>query len=520
MTRRAAAHEAGSPGGCKPQNCHLHTTMNSLHFPLSIVLTALLFAFSPVAVRAQAPGIVSYQGQITANGTSYSGTGQFRFIIWRDGPPVTLWSHDGTSAGGEMPASAVALPVTDGLFSVGMGDTAVPGMALAVPAGIFQSAGLRVRIWFSDGVAEPALVADHAITSVGYALFAAGVADGSITVGKIASGAVTSAQLADDITVENLRIASGALETVTLDAAAGAGQGALFTLRNGFGTPTFLLDADTASRGSALVLREMNQVETVHLQSSTGAGLGARLDMKNGFARTTISANADSGGRAGVIAVYNNDEKLAVVMDGDEGNGAGGVLTVHDAGGSQRARLDGQGTNGGGALELFKADGTKSVSISADIVGEGRVTTQVLEITGGADFAENFDIQSADTRPGMIVSIDPEHPGELTISRSAYDRTVAGVVSGAGGVKPGLMMGQRGTRADGAHPVALTGRVYCLVDADHGAIAPGDLITTSDTPGHGMKAADHTLSPGTIIGKAMTGLSSGRGLVLVLVSLQ
>jgi hypothetical protein len=494
--------------------------MNSLRRLLFFILTPLLLAVPSTAVRAQAPGIVSYQGRITHNGVSYTGAGHFRFIIWRDGPPATLWSHDNTSAGGVMPSTAVELPVTDGLFSVGMGDTAVPGMVLAVPAGIFQTAGLRVRVWFSDGVAEPALVADHAITSVGYALFAAGVADGSITAGKIANGAVTSAQLANDITVSNLRIADGALETVTLDAATGAGQGAMVTLRNGFGTPTFVLDADTASRGSALLLREMNQVETVSLQSSTGAGLGARLDMKNGFARTTISANADSGGRAGVIAVYNNDEKLAVVMDGDEGNGAGGVLAVYDAGGGQRARLDGQGANGGGALELFKADGTKTVSISADISGEGRVTTQVLEITGGADFAENFDIPSTDARPGMLVSIDPAHPGELIISSKAYDCTVAGVVSGAGGVKPGLMMGQRGTKADGLHPVALTGRVYCLVDADHGAVAPGDLITTSDTPGHGMRADDAARRQGAIIGKAMTGLSSGKGLVLVLVSLQ
>ena len=68
--------------------------------------------------------------------------------------------------------------------------------------------------------------------------------------------------------------------------------------------------------------------------------------------------------------------------------------------------------------------------------------------------------------------------------------------------------------------MALTGRVYALVDAEQGAIVPGDLITTSATAGHGMKAGDPTRSHGAIIGKAMTGLSKGRGLVLVLVALQ
>ena len=33
----------------------------------------------------------------------------------------------------------------------------------------------------------------------------------------------------------------------------------------------------------------------------------------------------------------------------------------------------------------------------------------------------------------MIVSIDPNKPGELVLSREAYDHKVAGIVSGANG---------------------------------------------------------------------------------------
>jgi hypothetical protein len=83
-----------------------------------------------------------------------------------------------------------------------------------------------------------------------------------------------------------------------------------------------------------------------------------------------------------------------------------------------------------------------------------------------------------------------------------------------------MMMSQTGTLADGQHPVALSGRVYCWVDASRGAIKPGDLLTTSSTPGHAMKATNAARAQGAIIGKAMTGLKSGRGLVLVLVNLQ
>ena len=83
-----------------------------------------------------------------------------------------------------------------------------------------------------------------------------------------------------------------------------------------------------------------------------------------------------------------------------------------------------------------------------------------------------------------------------------------------------MTLQQPGTLADGKHPVALTGRVWCFVDADRGAVVPGDMLTTSDTPGHAMKVGDHGLAQGAIIGKAMTSLESGRGLVMVLVTLQ
>jgi len=96
---------------------------------------------------------------------------------------------------------------------------------------------------------------------------------------------------------------------------------------------------------------------------------------------------------------------------------------------------------------------------------------------------------------------------------------VAGVVSGAGGINPGLTLTQEGV-LEGGQNVALNGRVYALATAANGPIKPGDLLTTSDVPGHAMKATDNELSFGTVIGKAMSTLQEGEGLVLVLVNLQ
>lgn len=152
---------------------------------------------------------------------------------------------------------------------------------------------------------------------------------------------------------------------------------------------------------------------------------------------------------------------------------------------------------------------------------EGTVKCAELKITGGSDIAEPFDVLKEDVvKPGMVMSIDPDNPGKLRIAEEEYDHCVAGIVSGAGGISPGMIMGQEGSVADGEYPIAMTGRVYCWADASENSIQPGDLLTTSDNPGYAMKASDFTKAQGATIGKAMTSLDEGTGLVLVLVALQ
>src|SRR5215470_7739673 len=170
---------------------------------------------------------------------------------------------------------------------------------------------------------------------------------------------------------------------------------------------------------------------------------------------------------------------------------------------------------------LFGIYNPQANKVGLEIDGNMVVSVRVLQITGGADLSEKFDVlpgnnseSAEEIQPGMVVAIDPINPGKLRLSRRAYDRRVAGVISGAGGVQPGMKMGQEGTLADGKHPVALGGRVYVRVDATRGAVKPGDLLTTSATPGYAMKAANASKAQGAIIGKAMTGLKGGKGLVL------
>ena len=174
------------------------------------------------------------------------------------------------------------------------------------------------------------------------------------------------------------------------------------------------------------------------------------------------------------------------------------------------------------SLLTVKGTNTASGNIIADNIRvAGRVTTNALDITGGSDLAERFDIKpSTQLKPGMVVSIDPMNPGKLILSNQAYDTKVAGVISGANGVNPGLIMKQSNSIADGEHPVALAGRVWVWCDATSTQINVGDMLTTSSKLGSAMKASDPVKSRGAILGKAMTSLSSGEGFVLVLISLQ
>lgn len=261
-----------------------------------------------------------------------------------------------------------------------------------------------------------------------------------------------------------------------------------------------------------------------------------------GGADIYVGANGDVG-----IGTSTPTSRLQVVDDSwptatfqsSEPLGTWIAMTNTSTGGHEWTAISTGQANGEGAGNLLLKDVTANVVAmtfkSNGNIGIGTTTpTQKLEvagwmkchavqITGGSDLAEPFDVRESDeTKPGMVVCIDPAQTGKLRLSSRAYDTTVAGVVSGANGVSPGLTLTQeRNPEADGEHLVALTGRVWAYVDADAGGpVVPGDLLTTSTTPGHAMKAGDHDRRPGATLGKAMSALESGRGLVLVLVNLQ
>jgi len=119
---------------------------------------------------------------------------------------TTFWSNDGTSITGSPPASAVSVAVTNGLFTVVLGDTTVANM-MAITASLFTQPNLQLQIWFNDGVnGFAALSPVQSLTPAPYAVQAMNANSTSNLLGSLPSsqlsGAIANGQLAyNSITV-------------------------------------------------------------------------------------------------------------------------------------------------------------------------------------------------------------------------------------------------------------------------------------------------------------------------------
>jgi N-acetylneuraminic acid mutarotase len=162
---------------------------------LLAVLALGAFMLLGGSARAEVPQLINYQGRVTVEGVNFTGTGQFKFALVDGAGTTTFWSNDGTSSNAAEPASSVSLNVTNGLYSVLLGNTAIPGM-VGIPPAVFNNADVRLRVWFDDGVhGFQLLTPDERIAAVGYAMkaaFASTVSDGAVTADKIAAGAAAA----------------------------------------------------------------------------------------------------------------------------------------------------------------------------------------------------------------------------------------------------------------------------------------------------------------------------------------
>jgi hypothetical protein len=258
-------------------------------------------------------------------------------------------------------------------------------------------------------------------------------------------------------------------------------------------------DGNAYISAANIIFRDSANTERVRITGAGDVGIGttspaSKLHVQYASGQAGISSRGPSG-----------DTWLPFT----DGNAyiAGANIIFRDNTNAERMRITGAGNVG---------IGTASPAAKLDVNGTARV--KVLEITG-ADLAEKFPTTET-LEPGTVVEIDPDNPGHLRKARGAYNKRVAGVVAGANGLSKGIILGNL-EGSENHTPIAISGRVWVYADATQEAIEPGDLLTTSDMPGHAMKASDPSRAHGAVIGKAMTRLEKGKtGMVLVLVNLQ
>jgi len=288
--------------------------------------------------------------------------------------------------------------------------------------------------------------------------------------------------------------------------------------------------------------------------AGSGKGVVGEVADPEGYAGYFIGGRSYFEGNVGIgtenpgfpLTIYGDTSGHAIWTSGQVYLQRGGTALkiIHGSGGdSHSTEFDGSHINSAGApftapLNLNTASsgsvliangggnvgvGTTSPQAKLDVHGNVMIHSPstgalLIELGEGLDYAEGFDVSDkSGITPGMVLVIDPDDAGKLVISTAAYDRKVAGIVAGANGLGSAVRLGADQFDFD----VALAGRVYCNVDATSGAVQPGDLLTTSATPGYAMKVADYNQAQGAILGKAMQPLKQGeKGQILVLVTLQ
>lgn len=500
-------------------------------------------ANSPQAIEANIGNAFTYQGELAENGSPASGDFQFTFAL-----------YDALAAGAQVGGTLTqTLTVAEGLFTASLDFGAV-----------FNGAALYLQIGVRPaGSADPItlLTPRQALTAAPYAHT---LRPGADVVGAVTGDAVIWAQNTATTSAASYAL-RGESNTTASSGAAVYGR-ITSTSPGGFSAGVRGVNEGTGGNGIGVWGSQNGSGWGLYGTSVTGYGAFVSSSSAGGrglYARAGSDADADivlggnnstdDDGRiisdpnySGSDIFLTSNDAVVIELDSDAGTAEDADFSIENGDGALIFNVDDSGEvalfepgvgemveivttelgNDGAQLTLRNAAGQATIILDAEFNagGDGRITTEVLQITGGSDLSEQFDIRSGVNRTapkaGYVVRIDADNPGELVVSSQAYDRTVAGVVSGAGDVQPGMLMGQQGTEADGQYPVALTGRVYVWVDASYGAVEPGDLLTTSNTAGHAMKVTDYDQAQGAVLGKAMTGLASGRGLVLVLVSLQ
>lgn len=286
----------------------------------------------------------------------------------------------------------------------------------------------------------------------------------------------------------------------------------------------------TADKQTLLLKREQGEVMSLGYEGSArgflrildaagnlvaligGDELGGFLKL-NGVDRRVAVIGPSVPGGGGRLELFNTADR-AVVELGSDGSRSG-ILTLRSATGNPIIELASEnGFQDRPRLSFFNEAGVVLQ------VGPGLKNGFIcIDDPTVGDYAEGFASRVGKIRPGSVVAALFGFREGIDLSQEAYDSRVLGVVSGAGGLKPAVMIEGEGANRT---PVALAGQVYVRVDLEGGNIYTGDLLVSSSTAGVAMKGSLERIGPGMVIGKALESFQRSKtahseGLVRMLV---
>ena len=155
---------------------------------IKFILTLLLGFAGFCQSIWSAPQVLNYSGKISVSGQPFTGQAYFKFALVNRAGTVSYWTNDGNFTLIQVPPSAVAVTLTDGIYSVPLGNASLTNMQ-AIPDLIFKDHNdAHLRIWFAQSANGPfeLLSPDQAIGAVPYAL------NGSLAAGNSSSGNVSN----------------------------------------------------------------------------------------------------------------------------------------------------------------------------------------------------------------------------------------------------------------------------------------------------------------------------------------
>ena len=476
-----------------------------------------------VTIAGTVAAKISYQGQLTdSGGNPLNGTYNLVFQLWDD-------ATAGSQVGSDMVKNSV--PVSNGLFTV----------ALDVPQEAFTGQALWLRIqvngqWLSPR--QELLATPYALSLKPGALIGSSNSTPPLTTSNWSGGYGLSVYSEGNIGL----FAQSGFFIITPPPSGmigvygtGSGEGVKgqggHTGVHGLGTSHGVKGESTdgnavhgiSTNGNG-VLGESTGGTGVRGESTSDHGVLGRTDAadKSGVYGWSNSGKGVEGHSSSdnpwVCAIYGKNQGAGDGVYGWSQN-RHGVFGVTYSADANHAAVYGINNGSGVGVYAEAGEGGYAAILRGNVqVRSGSTGATVIELGEGLDYAEGFDVSyDAEIGPGTVLVIDPDNPGKLTVGDEPYDRKVAGIVTGAKGLGSGVRLGSDQFDYD----VALAGRVYCNVDATHGAVSPGDLLTSSPTPGYAMAVKDYARAQGAILGKAMEGLDEGqKGQILVLITLQ